>query len=134
MPKYINLTQKLVWLEYLYGESIYILSILVFWILFNYFRYLLLTICIYFQKNWTTSKYIIHFGYFWILTLKVPNIFNYIYSDTQNISFWIGFGSGCLDNPFRYLTGFGLDLVLIFRIGFCSVLWVQIFCPILLLC
>ena len=74
---------------------------------------------------------------FWILNIKITNIFKYInliwiYSDTRNILVWIGFGSGSLDtkilNPFEYLTSSGSRSVLLSKIGFGSILWVQIFC------
>ena len=49
MSKYLKLTYKLVWFEYLDRKSIDISSILVFWIYFNDFRHLILTIYVYFQ-------------------------------------------------------------------------------------
>ena len=52
MSKYLKLTYKLVWFEYLDRKSIDISSILVFWIYFRYFRHLLLTIYVYFQVFW----------------------------------------------------------------------------------
>ena len=47
MSKYLNLTYKLVWFKYLNRESIYILSIFGVLIIFQLFRHLLLTICIF---------------------------------------------------------------------------------------
>ena len=78
---------------------------------------------VYIFLSFWTLKYLIYFGYFNILNLKLINIFKYlnlfwIYSDTQNTLVWFGFGSGSLDtkilNPFRYLTNFGLGSVVFF--------------------
>lgn len=62
---------------------------------------------------------------------KIINKINFIWIYTQNILVWVGFSFGSLDtkilNSFRYLTNFGLSVLLIFRIEFGSVLWIWLF-------
>ena len=76
---------------------------------------------------------IIYLKYFYIRGYR--NQFR-IYSGTRNTSVRVRFGSDSLDtkilNPFRYLINFGSGSVLLFRVGFSSVLRIWIFCPALI--
>ena len=128
MSKYINLTQKLVWLDLNRKliDSLSIFGVLSIVQLFLYFIFDSLYTFSIILDTFKISYIYIYIRYFFIYySFKIINIFKYInmiqiYSDTQNISIQIGFGSGYLDtkglNPFEYLTNFSYGSVLLIRI------------------
>ena len=105
MLKYLNLAYNLVYLEY-FGSIIYIyLSIFSDLSIFGYFKHLLLTIYIYFQIFWTTWKYPLYFKYFYILNLKIINIFKYKNLFRRPKIFWVVFSFDFLNT--KNLNQFG---------------------------